>query len=167
MPLVDKTLLMTRDIVNDSTALATEAIDLSGSLKSLLDTLDQTGKTLQQTVSVFDDAFLKPGRDKPADPDAKPFDIAEYARTAETVTETLQRATLLLADLRGTLSSPPLVATLQGGVDASMDRAAARSAELIDTIFWRIAALLLLAFVLALLYRFAANAMSLRRRPPA
>jgi hypothetical protein len=165
MPLVDKTLLMTRDIVNDSTTLATEAINLSGSVEALLARLDDAGKTLQQTVTTIDDAFIKPGRNKPPDPDAKPFDIADYARTAESVTEALQRATTLLAELRGTLSSPALVDSLQGTVDASVDKAAARSEQLVDIIFWRIAALLVLAFVLALLYRLAANALSRPSRP--
>ncbi len=167
MPLVDKTLLMTRDIVNDSTALATEAINLSGSVESLLARLDQAGQTLQQTVGAIDDAFMRPNRDKPADPNAKPFDIAEYASAAESVTVTLQRASTLLSEVRTSLSSPELVDTLQGSIAASVDRAADRSARLIDTIFWRIAALLVLAFVLALLYRFASNAMSRRQGPPA
>ena len=167
MPLVDKTLLMTRDIVNDSTTLATEAINLSGSVEALLARLDQAGQTLQQTVGAIDDAFLKPSRDKPADPDARPFDIAEYGRAAESVTTTLQRASTLLSEVRTSVSSPGLVDTLQGSIDASVDNAAAQSARLIDTIFWRIAALLVLAFVLALLYRFASNAMARRQRPPA
>ena len=110
---------------------------------------------------------MKPGRDKPADPNAKPFDIAEYASAAESVTATLQRASTLLVELRTSLSSPELVNTLQGSIDASVDKAADRSARLVDTIFWRIAALLVLAFVLALLYRFASNAMSRRQGPPA
>lgn len=167
MPLVDKTLLMTRDIVQESTTLAGEAINLSGSVESLLARLDQAGQTLQQTVGAIDDAFIKPNRDKPADPNAKPFDIVEYARTAETVTDALQRATTLLSELRTTLSSPALVTTLQGSIDASMDKAAAQSARLVDTIFWRIVALLVLAFVLALLYRFASNAMTRRQGPSA
>src|SRR5690606_37053772 len=152
--------LMTRDIVQDSTTLATEAINLSGSVEALLARLDQAGQTLQQTVGAIDDAFIKPNRDKPVDPDAKPFDIAEYARTAETVTATLQRASTLLTEVRTTLDSPGLVSKLQGSIDASMDKAATQSAQLVDTIFWRIAALLVLAFVLALLYRLASNAIA-------
>ena len=163
LPLVDKTLLMTRNIVQDSTTLASEAINLSGSVEALLARLDQAGQTLQQTVGAIDDAFMKPNRGKPVDPDAKPFDIAEYARTAATVTATLQRASTLLTEVRTTLDSPGLVSTLQGSIDASMDKAATQSAQLVDTIFWRIAALLVLAFVLALLYRLASNAIARRR----
>ena len=167
LPLVDKTLLMTRDIVNDSTALAGEAINLSGSVESLLARLDEAGKTLQQTVGAIDEVFLKPGRDKPADPNAKPFDIAEYAVAAESIGATLQRASTLVGELRSGLSSPELVSALQGSIDASVDKAAQRSERLVDAVFWRIAALLALAFALALLYRLLANAFSRRQGPSA
>jgi hypothetical protein len=167
MPLVDKTLLMTRDIVSEGTTLASEAINLSGSVESLLARLDDAGKTLQQAVGTIDDVFMRPNRDKPVDPNAKPFDIAEYASAAESVGATLQRASNLLTEMRASLSSPELVGTLQAGIDSSVDKAARQSERLIDVVFWRIAALLVLAFVLALLYRFLANAMSRRQGPPA
>ena len=165
MPLVDKALLTTRSIVQDSTALTGQAISLAGSVESLLARLDQTSATLRDTVGVIDSAFMKPGRDKPPDPDAKPFDIAEYARTAEAVTNSLQRASTLLVEVRTTLESPPLITTLHGTIDASLEQAATHSARLMDAMFWRATALLVLAFLLALLYRLATNALS-RRRPP-
>lgn len=165
LPLVDKTLLTTHSIVQDSTALTGQAITLAGSVESLLARLDQTSATLRDTVGVIDNAFMKPGRDKPPDPDAKPFDIAEYARTAEAVTDSLQRASTLLAELRTTLDSPPLITTLHGTIDASLEKAAMQSTRLMDAMFWRAAALLILVFVLALLYRLASPALSRRRSP--
>jgi hypothetical protein len=151
--------------VQDSTILTNQAITLAGSVESLLAGLERTSATMRDTVSVIDDAFIKPGRDKPPDPQARPFDIAEYARTAEAVTATLQRASTLLAEVRTTLDSQPLAASLHGAIDTSIEKAATQSTRLVDTVFWRAAALLVLAFVLALLYRFAVLGIS-RPRPP-
>jgi hypothetical protein len=155
MPLVDKSLHATRDIVQDSTTLATEATTLAGSVESLLARLVATSVTLRYTVGAIDEAFIKPGRDKPPDPNAKPFDIAEYAKTAEAFTGTLQRASTLLADVKTTLDSPQLVAALNGTIDASLEKAATQTSRLVVRVFWRVAALLVLAFVRALLYRLA------------
>lgn len=153
-PLASKMIDDSRGLVQDSNALATNAMALTGSVESLLARLDRSTVALREAVTAIDDVFLKPGREKPADPNAKPFDIDDYARTAVAVGDTIGRAQTLVDDLRTTLQSPDQMQALTRGVDASLVRATDRTSALIDRVFWRLAALLVLAFALALAYRF-------------
>ncbi|MGE0800722.1 MAG: hypothetical protein AB7G13_12095 [Lautropia sp.] len=167
--MVDHTLGKSRELVRDSIvltdsakSLTDSALSLTGSVEALLARLEQTSGALRQTIETIDTVFLKPGRDQPRDPNEKPFDIGDYARTAVAVSETIDRAQRLMGDLKTSLDSPQLAHALEGAVDASLGKASNQTAALIDQVFWRAAALLVLAFVLALIYRLATG-----RRPKA
>lgn len=151
-PMAENLVVRSRELVRDSTALTGNVDGLLQSLESMLARLDQTAGALNATVTTIDEAFLKPGREKP-DPDAKPFDIDDYTRTADAFSRTIGNARNLVGDLKQTLRSPDELKALTAGIDASMSVVSERTARLIDQVFWRLAALLLLAFVLAVLYR--------------
>jgi hypothetical protein len=151
-PLADQMLMHSRELVRDSNDLTASANTLVGSVESMLARLDQTSVALRGTVQAVDDSFLKPGREK-NDPNEKPFDIADYAKTAVAFTETLGRAQALVGELKTTLQSPEQVQALTGGVEASLSRVTDHTSRLVDRVFWWIAAMMVLAFVLAVLYR--------------
>ena len=151
-PMAENLVVKSRGLVQDSAVLTGNIDGMLHSLKSVLARLDQTAGALNSTVTTIDQAFLKPGREKP-DPNAKPFDIGDYARTAEAFSRTIGDAQALVGDLKQTLGSPEELKALTAGIDASVATVSERTARLVDQVFWRLAALLVLAFVLAVLYR--------------
>ncbi len=151
-PRAESLLASSRELVRDSDSLAASANTLVATVESMLARLAPTSVALRDTVRTVDAAFLQPGRER-KDPDGKPFDIADYTRTAVAFTETLDRAQTLVQDLRTTVQSPEQLRALSGGIEASLAPVSAHTTRLIDAIFWRVAGLLVLAFVLALLYR--------------
>ncbi|MET0509980.1 MAG: hypothetical protein ABWZ78_17635 [Burkholderiaceae bacterium] len=151
-PLAHQMLTHSRELVRDSNDLTANANVLVGSVESMLVRLDQTSVALRDTVQAVDSAFLKPGREK-NDPNDKPFDIADYTKTAVAFSETLGRAQTLVGDLKSSLQSPEQLQALTSGVEASLSRVTDHTSRLVDRVFWWIAALMVLAFVLAVLYR--------------
>jgi hypothetical protein len=107
-----------------------------------------TSVALGDTLKIVDTVSAKFKSDKPEPADAKPFDIKEYQRTAEEVTKIVGEVNLLMNNLQGE-GMGKRTAELQKLADAEIDHLA-----------WRIAQLVLLLFVLALVYRFVAVRMS-------
>ena len=148
-PKVQATLQQSRQLVRDADVLTGSVDKLSGSLTELLARLEQTSVALERSMRTVDELFLKPQANKPADPNARPFDIEAYARTAERTTQALQQANALLGEVRTTLDAPQLSTALE----RPLGLATGAAAGLLDRLFWRAAALLVLAFALALLYQ--------------
>ncbi len=130
-PFIQGALLQARGTVQDADKLAASALKVTQSLEGLTKQVDQS--------------FMAPGRNAPPNPNAKPFDIAQYTQTAVELTGALKEANSLLAGTSQLLQSPSL--------DRPLALAGEQGARLVDFAFWRAAALILLFFVLLVIYR--------------
>ena len=88
----------------------------------------------------------------PANPAARPFDILDYARTAEQLAITAQELTRMLKETDRTLDSPALDQRLQQ-LTAVTERAKSDAKSVLNHAFLLGAALVLLSLVGALVYR--------------
>jgi hypothetical protein len=132
---VHKLMPHTQAVVQDSQKLMLAAKD--------------TSVALGDTLKVVDTVSSKFKSDKPEAPDAKPFDINEYKRTAEEVTKIVGEVNLLMNNLQGEGFGKRTV-ELQQLADAEVDH-----------LSWRLAQLAMLIFMLALTYRFISNRISI------
>ncbi len=110
--------------------------------QKLLATAKDTSVALGDTLKIVDGVSAKFKSDKPEPANGKPFDIKEYQRTAEEVTKIVGEVNLLMNGLQGE-GFGKRTAELQQLADTE-----------IDHLFWRLAQLVMLLFVLALAYRF-------------
>ncbi len=160
-PLINAALTQYRGAVTDTNQLAGTVKDINAAADGLLKTLQQTTTALNATMTTIDKVFLQPGKDKPTDPNAKPFDIENYTKTAAAFTGTLREANDLLAKAGGLLGA----SNDAKWIEQRMNDAAGLSTRVIDTAFWRAIVLIGWFFALLLLYRVLANRFAPRSRP--
>lgn len=117
-------------------------------------------KSSDQLLATYDRLFVAPGRDKPKTGNEKPFDIAEYTKTLQVLTEALKEANTLVANGGSLLASPRFdqVTTKQ------VAHAGEQGERIVDAAFWRGVALIVAFFVMLTVYR--AFSHWLNRRPP-
>lgn len=117
-------------------------------------------KSSDQLLATYDRLFVAPGRDKPKTGNEKPFDIAEYTKTLQVLTEALKEANTLVANGGSLLASPRFdqVTTKQ------VAHAGEQGERIVDAAFWRGVALIIAFFVMLTVYR--AFSHWLNRRPP-
>ena len=152
-PFIQATLQQVRGTVQDSDKLAGSALKVTQSVDGLLKQVNQTNAALNSTMKTLDQTFIAPGRNVKPDPNAKPFDIAQYTQSAAQFTTALQEANGLLGNASQLLQSPAigrqaLLVTTQG-------------TELMNAALLRAMALVAFFFVMLAAYRlFVAKALS-------
>jgi hypothetical protein len=134
-----------------------QLISLSAEIKQTLEAGDAMSTSLNTTLGTFD-ALMKrfgvgePGPEKPPDPDAKPFDILDYAKTAAEVAAMADELQGVLKELNTTLDSPALDAQV-ANLNAASAQAAAEVRGLLTHAALLIAGLIVLTFVGVLVVR--------------
>lgn len=88
-----------------------------------------------------------------ASTNTEPFRIQDYTQTAAQLEATAQRLTELLVTFDQTLGSTNL-AKLTAQVSPVVQQAQTSSKEVVDYAFWKGVLLLVIAFAIALIYRF-------------
>lgn len=152
-PLINAALVQYRGAITDTDRLAGSVKQVNATADVLLKTLQDTSAALNTTMTTIDKVFLQPGKDKPADPNARPFDIESYAQAAAAFTGTLREANDLLGKAGGLLGA----SNDAKWIHQRMDEAAGLSARVIDSVFWRAVVLVAWFFALLLLYRVLAH----------
>jgi len=142
---------------------------VSAERKAILDALEQQESQLNAlfksgtafsdslgvTVTNFDALMKRFGvgvpdtNAPPPDPDAKPFDILDYARTADQITAMAKELNVTINELNTTLDSPAL--------DRLSNQTTSDARGLMNHAFLLAAGLVVLGFLCAVIYRFAAS----------
>lgn len=117
----------------------------------------QMSTSLNTTITTFD-ALMKrfgvgePSTNAPSDTNSPPFNILDYARTAEQLTVLAAQLDALIKDAGSTLDSPALDKRLRD-LNAVSERARADAKSVLNHAFLLGAGLILLSFACALTYR--------------
>ena len=130
-------------------------------------TIDQSAQTVTVTAEAWKGAAEATGqipkafsRKRTAGQEpAKPFDIREYQAAMETATETAQQFHVLATEIHEIIESEQLgsrITDVNEKALAVVSRTAVEAQRLADSLTWRVVGLSLLAFCLALAYRFIA-----------
>jgi hypothetical protein len=133
---------------------AAEALALTSSGERLAQNLSETAKGVNTTITSLDAFMARQNNASPPNPNAPPFRIEPYAQTVSDIQKTVDGVNQALQNSQKFVEARPWQAAL-----ADADAIAARH---IDRLFWRVAALLVLFFVLLLVYRMLAQ----RLAPP-
>ncbi len=149
-------------------AAIAETNKLSGNVKgiandvnALLKQVSLASAALNESVLTMDKVFLAPGRNTPKDPNAKPFDINEYTKSAVAFTTALKEANQVLAQTGQLIQSPAFLKPLEQSASLASDT----GAKVMDAAFWRGIALIVVFFVMLTLYRFITAKMNVRQKP--
>jgi hypothetical protein len=156
-PLINTAFSQYRGAVAETDGLMSAVNDLARTADALLGSVQETTKSLNTTMTTVDKIFMEPGRSEPKPKDAKPFVIAEYAQTAAAVADALKEANQLVGSAGGLIGSPQIEKPIQqinAIATERVEQARQTGAKLIDTAFWRGAALIILFFVCLAIYKF-------------
>jgi hypothetical protein len=134
-------------LVDKSRQSLLAAEQMSTSLNATLKTFD----ALMERFGVGNTNEASPSAAAP-DPPSRPFDILDYAKTAEQITTMSKELNAVLKELNTTIDSPALDARLQA-VDKVSDHATSNLRSLITRAFLLAGALVLFTFVCSLAYR--------------
>ncbi len=135
-----------------------QLIKLTEQVEATLNAGDDMSTSLNTTLITFDALMKRFGVGEPVtnaappDPDAKPFDILDYAKTADEVAAMAEQIGKVLNDLNTTLDSPALDAQIAKLNDVST-QAAAQARGLMNHAFLLGAGLIVIACAGALLVR--------------
>jgi hypothetical protein len=152
------------DRISDERKALVDALDTQeGRLRDLSATLGQTltagekmSTSLNTTLTTFDGLMKRFGvgepSTKPPDTNATPFNILDYAHTAEEIAAAAQQLDLLIKHTSGTLDTPALDKRI-ADLNALSSKARADAKSVLNHAFLLAAGLLLLGFGCALAYR--------------
>jgi hypothetical protein len=133
--------------------------DLSAEVERTLAAGERMSTSLNTTITTFDALMKRFGVGEPEtetdaapDPGAKPFDILEFAHTAEKVTAMAKELDALIKDAASTVDSPALEKRFQD-LGAVAERATDDARSLLNHAFLLGTGLVVLAFACALAYR--------------
>lgn len=151
------TLEQTRQTLDTLNTTVGEATRLAESINRAGGSITQAGDAWRQTMLAIGDLT---GSDEPADPSAEsePFDIKDYADTADRLAAAATQLRALVADVRQTLDSPQLGALS----DTALRDAEQRGRSVTDHAAWRGLQLMGVAFILALAYRVISHRLAKR-----
>ncbi len=139
--------------------------ELSAQVEQTLGAGDKMSQSLNTTLITFDKLMKRFGVGEPSttppDTNSQPFNILDYARTAEQVAIMAKEVDTLLKDTSGTVDSPALDKRI-ASLNALADRTRADAKSLVNRVFLYAAGLIVLAFGCALAYRKLG-----RKSPPA
>jgi hypothetical protein len=136
-----------RELSADITRTLNAGDGMSDSLNATLKTFD----ALMKRFGVGEPAPPAPPPD-PAAPPARPFDILDYAKAAEQITAMTKELNLTIRELNSSLDSPALNARIVA-VNGVSDHAAATLRDVVYLVFGLLAALVVLTFACAWVYR--------------
>jgi len=130
---------------------------LSAQITRTLDAGDKMSTSLNTTIASFDALMKRFGVGEPdtnavLETNSAPFNILDYAQTAERITVMAQQLDALIKEAGGTLDSPAINQRLQE-VNRLTDRAKADAKSILNHAFLLTAGLLLLTFACAIIYR--------------
>jgi hypothetical protein len=126
-----------------------------GKITTMLESGTEFSAALNTTIESFDALMKRFGVGEPdtnatpPNPNAKPFDVLDYATTAEQVTAMAKELTVVINDLNNSLDSPAL--------DRLSKQTTADVRGLANHIFLLAAVLVVLMLVCALIYRFTSG----------
>jgi hypothetical protein len=130
--------------------------DLSAEVGRTLDAGEKMSTSLNTTITTFDALMKRFGVGEPSttppDTNSPPFNILDYARTADQVGAMAQQLDVLIKDASGTVDTPALDKRI-AQLSALSGQARAEAAAVLNRAFLLIAALIVLSFACALVYR--------------
>jgi ABC-type transporter Mla subunit MlaD len=152
-------------ITSERQAIVAALDDQAGKLGTLAAELNRTlasgekmSTSLNTTLTTFDSLMKRFGVGEestnaaPADTNSAPFNILDYARTAEQLSGTARELDVLLKDLGSTLDSPGWTARIRDVATVSR-QASADARSVLNRAFLLGAGLILLTFACAIVYR--------------
>jgi hypothetical protein len=130
--------------------------DLSAEVSRTLQAGEKMSTSLNTTLTTFDGLMKRFGVGEPSttplDTNSPPFNILDYARTADQVGAMAQQLDVLLKDASGTVDTPALDKRI-AQLNALSNQAKADAQSVLNHAFLLLAGLILLIFACALLYR--------------
>jgi hypothetical protein len=144
--------------------------DLSSELGRTLTAGEKMSTSLNTTLTTFDALMKRFGVGEPStsppDTNSRPFNVLEYAQTAEQIAAMAQQLNALLKDASGTLDTPALDKRL-ASLKALAAQTGADAKSVLNHAFLLLASLILLTFSCALVYRWLGPRLSAPRHRPA
>ena len=152
-------------------------LETEGSEQPTAEAVTETIKQIQQLVkpradggsAASDAADSVPGDTGTTNKKRKKFDITEYKQTAETLTRSTVELRELLSEVQSFLSGKTIEKDLTRVVPltkAALAETIAETRGLVDYIAWKAVQLCGLVFLLAVIYRFLASRIVVRRTSP-
>jgi hypothetical protein len=160
-PLVNNLFAKYQLAVNDTNKLTGNVRGIASDTSALLKQVNLASAALNESMMTMDKVFLAPGRNAPKDPNAKPFDINEYTKSAIAFTTALKEANQMLVQTGQLMQSPALMKPMEQSATLAADT----GAKVMDAAFWRGIALIVVFFVMLTLYRFVTAKFNVRAKP--
>jgi hypothetical protein len=139
--------------------------ELSAEVTRTLDAGARMSTSLNTTLATFDALMKRFGVgeriEAPPDTNARPFNILDYAHTAEQVATMAQQFDVLIKDAGSTLDSPALDQRIRD-LNTLSERARADAKSVLNHAFLLAAGLILLALASAMVYRRTGRASTVR-----
>jgi hypothetical protein len=160
-PVVSNLFAKYQAAINDTNKLSGNVKGITNDMNALLKQVSLASAALNESVLTMDKVFLAPGRNAPKDPNAKPFDINEYTKSAVAFTTALKEANQVLLQTGQLIQSPAFLKPLEQSASLASDT----GAKVMDAAFWRGIALIVVFFVMLTLYRLVTAKMNVRQKP--
>jgi hypothetical protein len=160
-PVVSGLLTKYQAAIGDTNKLTGNVKGITNDTQALLKQVSLASAALNESMLTMDRVFMAPGRNAPKDPNAKPFDINEYTKSAIAFTNALKEANTVLAQTGQLMQSQALLKP----IEQSATLAADTGAKVMDAAFWRGLALIAVFFVMLTIYRFVTAKMNVRNKP--
>ena len=130
--------------------------NLSAEVSQTLSAGERMSTSLNTTLTTFDALMKRFGvgqpNTSPPDTNSAPFNILDYAKTADQVGTMAQHLDVLIKDASGTMDTPALDKRI-AQLNALSGKARADAKSVVNHAFVLVAALILLTFVCAFIYR--------------
>jgi hypothetical protein len=160
-PMLNNLFAKYQTAINDTNKLAGNVKGIANDTQTLLKQVSLASAALNESMLTMDRAFMAPGRNAPKDPNAKPFDINEYTKSAIAFTNALKEANQVLTQTGQLIQSQALTKPMEQSASLAADT----GAKVMDAAFWRGIALIVVFFVMLTLYRFITAKMNVRQKP--
>jgi hypothetical protein len=160
-PVVSNLFAKYQAAINDTNRLSGNVKGITNDMNALLKQVSLASAAFNESVLTMDKVFLASGRNAPKDPNAKPFDINEYTKSAVAFTTALKEANQVLLQTGQLIQSPAFLKPLEQSASLASDT----GAKVMDAAFWRGIALIIVFFVMLTLYRFITAKMNVRQKP--
>jgi hypothetical protein len=160
-PIVTQLFGKYQNAINETNKLSLNVKGLANDMNTLLKQVSLASAALNESVLTMDKVFLAPGRNAPKDPNAKPFDINEYTKSATAMTVALKEASQVLLQAGQLVESPAFLKPLQQSANLATDT----GSKVVDAAFWRGIALIVAFFVMLTLYRVVTAKLNVRHKP--
>jgi hypothetical protein len=160
-PIVTQLFGKYQNAIIETNKLSLNVKGLANDMNTLLKQVSLASAALNESVLTMDKVFLAPGRNAPKDPNAKPFDVNEYTKSATAMTVALKEASQVLLQAGQLVQSPAFLKPLQQSANLATDT----GSKVVDAAFWRGIALIVAFFVMLTLYRVVTAKLNVRQKP--